>query len=69
MTRIILKPCPCGKTPESLSIEAGASCKWSYASGNCCGDWNIEFRTTYTNDDDELMRLAVDAWNNACREH
>lgn len=66
-TTIKLKKCFCGEIPTSLSIEEGSSCKYSWVSGSCCLEWSVQFRTTYTNDD-ELMRLAVNAWNNATRE-
>lgn len=41
-----LKPCPRGQTPKSVSIADNGS-KWAYVSGDCCGEWNIEFRTQY----------------------
>lgn len=41
-----LAPCPCGEIPEKLCIEgAGLGRKHAMASGYCCGDWSIEFRT------------------------
>jgi hypothetical protein len=62
-----LKPCPCGKTPSSLLlIDNGA--KWAYATGDCCNEWHIEFRTMYNNlESDECMALAFYAWNSARR--
>mgnify|MGYP000282822972 CR=1 FL=1 len=64
-----LKPCPCGKTPTKLHIETGATCKYSYASGDCCGEWLIEFRTHYLlAGTDGAMELAVEAWNEADRK-
>ena len=45
---ISLKPCPCGVTPKELGITgAGQGDKWAHVSGNCCGHWEIEFRTNY----------------------
>lgn len=63
----LLKKCPCGDIPESLLIEEGSSCKYSFTCGMCCNEWSVEFRTTYTNDEDKLMSLAIDAWNSAKR--
>lgn len=58
-----LKPCPCGKTPESLHIADNGS-KWAYVSGNCCNGWSVEFRTQYHRiETDECMVLAIKAWN------
>ena len=63
-----LKPCPCGKIPNSLLI-ADNGVKWAYAFGDCCNEWHIEFRTAYNPiDSDECMSLAVEAWNIANRE-
>ena len=62
-----LKPCPCGKTPETLHIADNGS-KWAYVSGNCCNGWSIEFRTQYNRiETDECMALAIEAWNEAER--
>ena len=61
----ILKPCPCGKTPEKLYIsDAGQGSKWALVSGGCCGEWSIEFRTSYEAlDSDKCMEYAVQSWN------
>ena len=61
-----LKPCPCGKTPENVSVYPGNTCKWAYVTGDCCQEWHLEFRT-YFKDGEELMRLAVEAWNEGPR--
>lgn len=62
-----LKPCPCGETPKSLRIADNGS-KWAYVSGDCCNEWNIEFRTHYHRiETNECMALAVEAWNVAGR--
>jgi len=38
------------------------------ASGYCCGEWNIEFRTSaQLHVSEEDMRLAREAWNAAPR--
>lgn len=58
-----LKCCPCGTIPDKLCLTQD-DMKRAYASGYCCGEWNIEFRTNYKKlDSDECMGLAVDAWN------
>ena len=64
-----LAPCPCGKAVESLSIMEGEpSGKWAWVSGNCCGEWSIEFRAEYNAlDSDDCKRLAREAWNRAPR--
>jgi hypothetical protein len=64
-----LKPCPCGRVPSSLDItDAGASGKYADVSGNCCGYWEIEFKTEFHPlDSDECMRLAIAVWNDAPR--
>jgi len=63
-----LKPCPCGATPERLNVVEGSSCKWAFASGDCCGEWLVEFRTQYANlESEECYELAASAWNEASR--
>lgn len=63
-----LKPCPCGKVPTALNVFEG-DCKWYQASGNCCGEWLIEFRSHYRKvDSPEAYQLAVEAWNKAARK-
>ncbi len=61
-----LKQCPCGKIPGKLVIVVENLQKWSFACGNCCHDWHIEFRSDYAIGD-ELMEKAIEAWNNTCR--
>lgn len=61
-----LKPCPCGTTPEKLVLDGPPRSKWMYVSGQCCGEWNVEFRTDWA-PDAECYRLAVEAWNDAPR--
>lgn len=64
-----LLACPCGKTPTMLDIcYNGQGSKWATASGNCCGEWSVEFRTKYFDfDSNECIELAVEAWNLAPR--
>ena len=64
-----LLPCPCGKTPEKLYIhDTGQGGKWANVNGDCCGVWEIEFRTDYLDyQSDECMALAITAWNDAPR--
>ena len=60
--------CPCGKIPKKLHIVEGSSCKWAWVSGDCCGDWNVEFRTHYHKiDTPECMEQAIIYWNAANR--
>jgi len=64
-----LKPCPCGKTPTELGISHnGQGSKWAVTMGNCCGAWEVEFRTQYhAHDNPKCVALAVEAWNDAPR--
>lgn len=64
-----LKPCPCGAVPTDLSIiDNGQGGKWASATGNCCGEWSIEFRTKFAAlDSDKCKELARKAWNLAPR--
>jgi len=63
-----LNRCPCGEIPTELCID-GDRRKWSYVSGNCCGEWSVEFRSQYyQNNDPELMEYATKAWNSAKRK-
>jgi len=62
-----LNKCGCGEIPEYLMTESGSSCKYAFVCGSCCNEWSIQFRSTYTRDDDKLMELATTAWNNASR--
>ena len=68
--KMTLKKCPCGATPKELSItDAGQGGKYAMVSSDCCGEWEIEFRTEYNNiESDECNELAIKAWNNAPRE-
>jgi hypothetical protein len=61
--------CPCGATPKSLHIcDNGQGGKWANCSGDCCAEWQIEFRTQYNKlSTDDCYALAVEAWNEATR--
>lgn len=64
-----LKPCPCGKVPSKLILEEGATCKYAYCGGNCCGAWLVEFPTGYAHVSSyAAMELAIPAWNGAMRK-
>lgn len=64
-----LKPCPCGKTPTRLHVtDAGQGGKWAWATGDCCGEWHLEFRTDYEPlGSDECADYAIERWNRAER--
>ena len=63
-----LKPCPCGKIPERLSIQDGSTYRWRYV-GCPCDEWWIEasVRSADRNDADQIYSMCVDAWNAAPR--
>ena len=62
-----LLACPCGRPIDDLIIsDAGQGGKYMNVTGNCCGEWMIEFRTNYAKGD-ELIVLAQEAWNAAPR--
>ena len=65
-----LKPCPCGEKPTGLDITDGSQGgKYHYVSGDCCGEWIIEFRANYTPvKSSACMALATEAWNSAPRK-
>lgn len=63
-----LLPCPCGKIPKSIVIEAGSTGTYAWVSGTCCGEWAIEFRTNNKPIwNVETINLGKIAWNNASR--
>lgn len=64
-----LARCPCGEIPDSLGIISDQDRpKWANVTGNCCSEWEIEFRANYCpTDSEECMQLAIAAWNNAPR--
>jgi hypothetical protein len=61
-----IKRCPCGEYPSQVMVDDGDSVKWNRVSGDCCGDWEIEFRSDYKTGA-ALYSAAKDAWNNAKR--
>jgi hypothetical protein len=65
-----LKPCACGHTPKELLIsDANQGGKWAYVAGDCCGEWELEFRTSYFPlDSQECMDAAIERWNQAPRQ-
>jgi hypothetical protein len=69
VSRLDLRPCPCGQTPDDLVITGdGSRPKWATAAGNCCTEWDIEFRNGYLPlASDECRELAAEAWNSAPR--
>lgn len=64
-----LKQCPCGKTPTALNLMGnGQGVKWAWASGNCCSEWWIEFRTGYESlESEKCMEYAIKSWNETVR--
>lgn len=64
-----LARCPCGAIPEALGImDTGQGRKYMACMGTCCGEWMIEFRSDYHQQDSaECMERAIDAWNRAPR--
>jgi hypothetical protein len=64
-----LLPCPCGKTPDRLTITAETRTpKYAHCSGDCCGDWLIEFRADYAEPDTNACQSrAAASWNAAAR--
>jgi len=66
MTNKELKLCPCGKRPEKLIIGLGQNI--TTATGDCCDDWLVLFRSEYQSRDSDLtQQLAVEAWNEVSR--
>lgn len=63
-----LQPCPCGATPTALQFTGDEQAKWAHVSGDCCGEWEIEYRNNYAKiASAEAMALATKAWNEAVR--
>lgn len=62
---VALKPCDCGKTPDKLHIARNGA-KYAFVSGDCCGDWTLEFETDYYSvGSSKCMELAIQCWNEA----
>lgn len=66
---IELAPCPCGKVPKDLGIEAEHDRpKYAYVCGTCCSEWWIEYRNQYAElNSAESLERATKAWNEAPR--
>lgn len=64
-----LARCPCGAIPDALGImDTGQGRKYMACMGTCCGEWMIEFRSDYHQQDSaECMERAIEAWNRAPR--
>jgi hypothetical protein len=63
-----LQPCPCGATPQGLSIsDECKGSKWGWCACSKCGEWSIEFRADYSQDPKVLQARAAEAWNLAPR--
>lgn len=63
-----LQPCPCGATPQRLSISLERNdSKWGWCACGDCGEWSIEFRIGYSQDPKVLQSRAAEAWNRASR--
>ena len=61
-----LSRCPCGKVPSSVVIAYGPSC---YVSGDCCGEWAVEYSAgDFDIGNDEYRTKAEAVWNNATRD-
>lgn len=61
---MLLKPCPCGKTPTSFTLNGTHGNKYSIATPSCCDEWMFEFLSRYVDlDSKEWQQLAAEAWN------
>ncbi len=68
MNIMINKICPCGEIPDDIIIVEGSCSKWAFATGSCCGEWHIEFRTSYEElESVKCKEYATRAWNEAPR--
>lgn len=68
MVPVELLPCPCGEIPANVRpIGDAVRAKYAEASGDCCGEWIIEFRNSYETDMAAICANAVRAWNDAPR--
>ena len=61
-----LKACPCGTVPAKLGVMEGDTFRWRRVSGDCCGEWEIEFRVN-PNAPKSIDKQAAEAWNAAPR--
>lgn len=64
-----LKPCPCGATPTALILSGESDWpRWGTAAGDCCGDWEVEFRNKGHYLSSDLSKAAAaEVWNKAKR--
>ncbi len=64
-----LARCPCGSTPSALNVAGEfTSPKYATVCGNCCGEWQIEFRNGHTEiGGPDSTAKATKAWNDAIR--
>lgn len=75
MSEVEIKPCPCGRTPTTLSVTPGDTYRWAKCGGmigetGCCGVWEVEFRRpsrAFELDGPEVLAVAIEAWNLAPR--
>ena len=67
--RYVLKPCPCGKTPERLCIDAGSTFRWRQVSGDCGCGWMFETRvdTMRKADAEKDYEECAEEWNQMAR--
>ena len=65
----LIKPCPCGQTPDKIIIQAEhQKPKFALAVPSCCEEWWIEYRNGYADIDSDAGKAnALTAWNNAPR--
>ena len=64
-----LKACPCGKIPSRLCISEPSQSKYQRCYGDCCNEWEIEFRADYLKlGDPKMYDMAVEAWNRMPRD-
>ena len=69
MVQAVLKPCPCGKTPERLILNQGSTFRWRYVSGDCGCGWEFEYRvnTMRPASDEKDYEECVEGWNQMAR--
>lgn len=65
--KIQLKPCPCGVVPRMLMINCADRAKYGQMTGDCCGEWTVDFKNGYASDKQVTQLKAVTAWNDAPR--
>lgn len=61
-------PCPCGKVPTKLVITCEDRGKYGYVGGDCCNEWQIEFRNQYCQHRTQEQSIRAEAaWSSAPR--